>query len=182
MIIILGKTSSGKDRTVNELVSNHGFKKLTTYTTRPIRKGEKEGVTYHYINTEDFLQKVEEGFFAEWKDYKTKDGLWYYGTALEDLEKSDNSTVIILTPEGYKDIANKLSTKPIAIYIYANNETIKKRLVKRGDNEVEAKRRLEHDNEDFKCVEQMVDKIIYNNEGTNIDDVVNKILEFVRSK
>ena len=67
----------------------------------------------------------------------------------------------------------------MAIYIYANNSTIKKRLKKRGDDEKEAQRRIDEDNIDFKGVENMVDKIVYNNNGTYIDDVVNKILKYV---
>ena len=137
-----------------------------------MRKGEKQDVTYHFISEEDFKQKINEGFFAEWKSYITVDGVWYYGTALEDLENADDKSVIILTPDGYRDVANKLSKKPISIYIYANNATIKKRLLKRGDDKNEAQRRLEHDNEDFKGIENEVDRIVYNNDGIDIDDVV----------
>ena len=69
-----------------------------------------------------------------------------------------------------------------SIILYANNETLKKRLEKRGDDKGEAERRLKHDNEDFKGAEYLADKIVYNNDGTNINDVVNKILEFIGAK
>ena len=182
MIIIIGKTASGKDTIVNKLISLYGLKKVITYTTRSQRKGEKQDVTYHFISEEDFKQKINEGFFAEWKSYITVDGVWYYGTALEDLKNGEYNSVIILTPDGYRDVVNKLSKKPIAIYIYANNTTIKKRLLKRGDDKNEAQRRLEHDNEDFKGIENEVDKIVYNNDGTDIDEVIKKILDFMEDK
>lgn len=180
MVIILGKTCSGKDTIVNNLIDLHGFKKIVTSTTRPMRKGEKQDVTYHFISEEDFKQKINEEFFAEWKSYITADGVWYYGTALEDLKNGEYNSVIILTPDGYRDVVNKLSKKPIAIYIYANNATIKKRLLKRGDDKNEAQRRLEHDNEDFKGIENEVDRIVYNNDGEEIENVINKILQIVR--
>lgn len=180
MLCIIGKTASGKDTTVNELITKHNFKKLITYTTRPMRKGEKQNITYHFIPEEDFKQKIEDGFFAEWKTYETVEGTWYYGTSLEDLEKADDNTVIILTPNGYRDVIKKLSKKPIAVYIYANNSTIKKRLSARGDNPKEAERRIKHDNEDFKGVEYEVNKIFYNNEGTDIEVVINKILNLIK--
>lgn len=182
ILIICGKTCSGKDKTVNELVSKYGFKKVITYTTRPMRKGEKQDVTYHYISEEEFKQKIEDGFFAEWKSYDTEFGTWYYGSALEDLENADDKSVIILTPEGYRDVVEKLSNKPTAIYIYSNNATLKKRLLKRGDDKNEAQRRLEHDNEDFKGIENEVDKIVYNNFDYDINEVVQKILDFVEVK
>lgn len=181
ILILIGKTSSGKTLIKEKLIEK-GFAGITTYTSRPMRKGEKQDVTYHFISDKDFKQKINEGFFAEWKSYITADGVWYYGTALEDLKNGEYNSVIILTPDGYRDVVNKLSKNPIAIYIYANNTTIKKRLLKRGDNPNEAQRRLDHDNEDFKGIENEVDRIIYNNDGTNINEVVQKILDFVEDK
>lgn len=180
--VIVGKTASGKTTIVDRLVSLHDFSKIITYTSRPIRKGEKQDVDYHFISEEYFKHLIDNDFFAEWKSYDTTEGTWYYGTALEDLENNTDNSVIILTPDGYRDVCKKLAKKPMCIYIYANNSTIKKRLVLRGDNENEANRRLAHDNADFKGFEYETDKIIYNNEGTNIDDVVNKVLEFIEEK
>lgn len=178
MIVLIGKTASGKTLIREELI-RRGYSGIITYTSRPVRKGEKQDVTYHFISEEEFKQKIDNNFFAEYNTYDTVFGKWYYGSALEDLENADDKSVIILTPDGYRDVVDKLSKKPISIYIYANNSTIKKRLKKRGDNKDEAQRRIEHDNEDFKDVENMVDKIVYNNDGTNINDVVDKILKYV---
>ena len=179
MVIIMGKTSCGKDTVVNELITKHGFRKLVTYTTRPMRDGEVQDITYHFITEDDFKQKIREDFFAEYKSYDTEFGIWYYGVALEDVENADDKTVIILTPDGYRDVIKKVKNKPKSIYIYANNSTIKERLINRGDDPKEAQRRLEHDSIDFKGVETEVDKIVYNNKGSNINDVVNKILKYL---
>ena len=179
MLVIIAKTASGKDTIVNELISKHGFRKCVTYTTRPMRDGEKQDITYHFITEDDFKQKIREDFFAEYKSYDTEFGIWYYGVALEDVENADDKTVIILTPDGYRDVIKKAKNKPKSIYIYANNSTIKERLINRGDDPKEAQRRLEHDNIDFKDVETEVDKIVYNNKGSNINDVVNKILKYL---
>ena len=179
-IVICGKTCSGKDTIVKRLVSNHNFNRIITYTSRPIRNGEKQDVDYHFISEEYFKHCIENGHFAEWKSYETVEGTWYYGTSIKDLEEADDDTVVILTPDGYRDVVNKLNKKPKCIYIYANNETIKKRLIRRGDDEREAYRRLEHDNEDFKEFEYEADKIFYNNDETDINKVVERILNFVR--
>ena len=179
MVVIIAKTASGKDTIVNELITKHGFYKCITYTTRPMRDGELQDITYHFISEDDFKQKIREDFFAEYKSYNTEFGVWYYGVALEDIEKADEKTVIILTPDSYRDIIKKVKNKPKSIYIYANNSTIKERLVNRGDDPKEAQRRLEHDNLDFKGIETEVDKIVYNNKGSNINDVVNKILKYL---
>ena len=176
IIVLAGKSASGKNFVARKL-EEHGYKTIVTYTTRPKRKGEKQDITYHFISEDDFKQKINDNFFAEWKTYKTEFGLWYYGTALEDLENANNNSVIILTPAGYRDIIKKISKKPISILIDADNTTLQKRLKKRGDNPKEAERRLIHDNEDFKGIENEVDYIIHNNEGTNINDVIKRILD-----
>ena len=160
MVIIMGKTSCGKDTVVNELISKHGLRKLVTYSTRPMRDGEKQDITYHFITEDDFKQKIRENFFAEYKSYDTEFGIWYYGVALEDVENADDKTVIILTPDGYRDVIKKVKNKPKSIYIYANNSTIKERLINRGDESKEEQRRLEQDNIDFKGVETEDDKIV----------------------
>ena len=179
MIVLIGKSCSGKDRISKELIKNHGYKSIVRYTTRPIRKGEKQGITYHYISEDEFRQKIKDGFFAEWKTYNTEFGFWYYGTALEDLDNADKKSVIILPPDRYDEVKENIHNNLTTIYVYANNTTIKKRLMLRGDDKNEAQRRLEHDNEDFKGAEMLADKIVYNNDGTDINDVVDKILEFV---
>ena len=179
MVTIIGKTCSGKNRIVNDLINNYGFNQIVTYTTRSPRNGEVNGETYHFVNTDDFMQKMKSGFFAEWKAYTTTEGVWYYGTAMEDLEKADDKTVVILTPDGYRDIKDKVNCKVVSIYLYANNTTIKKRLMARGDDPKEAERRVLHDNEDFKGIENEVDRIVYNNESDTIDGAVQKILKYV---
>lgn len=154
---------------------DYGFEKIVTYTTRPMRKNETQDVTYHFISEDDFKKKIEEKFFTEYKTYNTANGVWYYGSKLTD---SNEKSVVILTPSGYKDyIASEGNKNDVSIYIYANNNTIRTRLKKRGDKKEEAERRILADNEDFKDTISIVDRIVYNNEGANIDDVVKKVYE-----
>ena len=182
IIVLTGKSASGKNFVAKKL-KEHGYETIVTYTTRPKRKGEKQDITYHFISDEEFNQKIDEGFFAEWKSYITNEGVWYYGSSLEDIENADNKSVIILTPQGYRDIKEKLPDKNIAcIYLYENIDTMKKRLSKRGDDPKEVERRIKSDLEDFKNFESEADKIVYNNFDADIDEVIKKILDFVEEK
>lgn len=183
MIILLGKTASGKDTVLNRLVKEHGYKKIVTYTTRPKREREIQDVTYHFIGEDEFKEKIESGFFLEYKEYRSAHGTWYYGSAKEDYEKSDEKTVIILTPDGYRDFLREYPNMDhTSIYLYSNNKTLENRLIKRGDDPKEAKRRLDSDNKDFKGVQGLVHKIVYNNENDSLDEVINKILKYVTKK
>lgn len=174
IVVILGKSCSGKNTVVNKLVKEHNFKEIVPYTTRPIREKEIPDITYHYISEEEFVYKIEEGFFAEWTKYETNSGVWYYGSSKECYEKYDENSVIILNPVTYRKLlSNGHNFK--SIYIYANHETIRKRMMQRKDKE-ESERRLSSDIRDFKGIEQEVDKIVYNNDGTSINNVVDSVI------
>ena len=179
-IIIFGKTASGKSRIVNELVKR-GYKKIVTTTTRPARKSEVDGVDYNFITDEEFKQLINTRYFAEWKKYDTAEGVWYYGSPLDEISRSDNKSIVILTPDGYRDIKDELD-EHISIYIYANNKTIRNRLSKRGGKKEEADRRILHDNKDFKGAEELAGRIFYNNDGKNIDDLVGEIFEYLKTR
>ena len=175
ILVICGKTASGKNLVRDILVEKYNYNPIVTYTSRPPRKGEKQDITYHFISTDEFIEKINNGFFAEWKDYATNDGLWYYGTALEDCVNATDNDVIILTPDGVRYL-KKNGVNAIAIYLYSNLNTIKYRLKFRGDDEKEVERRIYSDIKDFKDAEMLADRIVYNNLNDNIDNVVENVL------
>ena len=179
MVILTGKTCSGKNLVRDKLVNEHGFKSLITYTTRPMRPGEIQDVTYHYISKEEFLEKIKSGFFAEWKKYLVNDDVWYYGSAKEDLEKADEKSVIILTPDGVRDI-KKNGIKGTVIYLYANLTTIRARLKNRKDTNDRAEDRIERDLRDFKGAENLANKIVYNNTADKLENIVNNVLSYYK--
>lgn len=163
MIIIVGKSGSGKDSVVKKLTNFYDYKKIVTWTTRPMRPKEIQDVTYHFTDEETFEEKIEEGFFAEWKKYESIEGTWYYGTALLDLTTFNEDKIIILTPDGYQEIKDIIGKDTLTVYLKSKNRILKSRLKKRGDNPKEIKRRLKHDKKDFKGIEKEVDVVIENN-------------------
>ena len=175
ILVICGKTASGKNLVRDILVEKYNYNPIVTYTSRPPRKGEKQDITYHFISTDEFIKKINNGFFAEWKDYVTNDGIWYYGTALDDCMNASDKDVIILTPDGVRDLKNN-DVNLIAVYLYSNLKTIRHRLEFRGDDLKEVERRISSDIKDFKDAEMLADRIVYNNLNDNIDNVVENVL------
>lgn len=91
---IMGKSSTGKDTIFKSLQKEKelNLKTIVLYTTRPIRAGEKEGETYHFINESQMKQIEEEGRVIEKRSYDTVHGTWYYLTIADaqiDLESQD---------------------------------------------------------------------------------------------
>lgn len=180
MIVLIGKTCSGKTTIANELMKS-GFYKVITTTSRDIRENETQDIDYYFVSNDKFIEKIRNNEFVEWKSYNTVNGVWYYGITYENLQQTDDRSVLIITPRGLKELLDK-GYNITSIYIYANNDTIKKRLIDRGDSKDEAERRLLSDNEEFKHAEELVDRIFYNNSTDNISDVVNKIIEYISNR
>ena len=178
MIILVGKTASGKSTIYNELI-NMGMQGVISYTTRPIRTGEVNGIDYHFISEDEFLKLKRSGYFFETTSYNVATGeTWYYGSAIQDLS---NDKVMIVNPEGLKQIRKIDSLNPIAFYIMACEETIWNRLRQRGDNASEARRRLNADDEDFKDILEHVDFCLKNDLGLT-PKVMAELIHYIYSK
>ena len=180
-MILIGKTASGKSSIAKILEMKHGFHRIVTTTSRPMRDGETQNIDYHFISEEEFLDKIENDYFIEYKSYDTSSGIWYYGTSYKSLDtiEDDKNYVIILTPDGYKELISKATITHKSIYLYSSYSTIMKRLNKRKDFNDSPQRRIDDDNLKFKGVEFIVDKIVYNNEGEDINKVAEKILKIL---
>ena len=162
MIALIAPTACGKDTIKKELVKL-GYDSVVTTTTRPMRDGEVQDISYHFIDKSQFRRFKEQGFFAETTSYNTVHGTWYYGTQLKDLENNENK-VIILNPDGIKSISEKIDmSKWLVVHITCPENIMKVRLHKRGDNIDEVARRIEADRKDFRNINRFVDVEIENN-------------------
>lgn len=174
MLLLCGKSCAGKDTIQRELIKM-GMKSIVSYTTRPPRQHETEGVEYHFITKEEFFEKEAEGFFAETTCYNVSSGeRWYYGSAINDLS---NDKVIIANPHRLKQLRKIKHLSPISFYITAAEETIWNRLRERGDNAAEARRRLNADDEDFMDIINSVDFSFSNDLGLSPKALAEIILE-----
>jgi guanylate kinase len=112
VILLVGESGSGKTATERAL-ERKGFKRIISYTTRPMREGEEDGVSYYFTEPMTFLELVDAGFFAEWVKYNGN----YYGTAKMDCV---DDRVIVVEPEGLKQLQENIELKTISFYLKAS--------------------------------------------------------------
>ena len=165
MIVLIGKSCSGKD-SVAKILCSMGYSRVATCTTRPMRTGEIDGVDYYFISQSEFMNMIEKGDFAEYREYETEKGLWLYGSRINDY-KYATEKVIILTPEGLVNIRKKYPNLPIiAIYLAVPNKELKRRMMSRanisGEDIKEVKRRYKADKKDFRHIKKYVDYVVNN--------------------
>ncbi len=106
LFIFMGKSAVGKDTLFAKTLERHPeLKTVVTYTTRPIREGEKDGDEYHFTDEENKKKMEAAGMVIETRCYLTVKGPWYYFTAEdEEMKNSTEPYAMITTLEGYNKI------------------------------------------------------------------------------
>lgn len=152
LTIYVGKSGSGKDTFLKKQVKK-GIKPIVSYTTRPMRSGEVDGVDYHFISNEEFNLMIANDKFLEYRVYNTlvngNPDKWYYGSPIIDIE--NDNYVIVLDLTGAKDFIKYYGGENINIvYMCVNDKEREKRARQRGSfNQTEWDRRLVDDNKKF---------------------------------
>ena len=100
---IMGKSSSGKDTIYKKIREKlPQLKRITPYTTRPIREGETDGVEYFFVDEERLNELKEKERVIEVRSYNTKCGIWTYFTADDgQIELWQYDYLVIGTIESY---------------------------------------------------------------------------------
>ena len=170
MIIIIGCAGSGKSTIEKELVKD-GYKKIVSYTSRPIRANECDHCDYHFLSEDEFKKKYNEGFFAEHTVYNG----WYYGVAKEDCH---NDSLVVVEPYGFRQLKSKPELKVTSFFINVPERVRLKRMVDRGDNLMEVFRRIFSDQGVFQGIEDEVNYVIGNDRP--LEETIDEILLVLR--
>ncbi|MGB6009766.1 MAG: guanylate kinase [Desulfobacterales bacterium] len=115
-----------------------------SYTTRSPRKGEQDGVDYHFISKEAFKKDIKTGRWSEWAEVYGN----YYGTSAEFIEKGLSSGRDILLDIDVQGTIQILKHHPDSVTIFVlppSMDALRQRLEMRGtESETVLKLRLEN--------------------------------------
>lgn len=133
LIIISGTTCAGKGTVIKKLLERNKNMVLSlSYTSRPIRKGEVDGIDYKFISHEEFERKIKNGDFLEYAKVRYGE---YFGTPKENIEnllEAGKDVILEIDVQGAKQIKEKLP-ETILIFIMAPSmEEVKRRIKARG--------------------------------------------------
>ena len=187
IIALLGASGSGKSTLENELANKYGYEKIVSHTTRKQRVGEVNGKDYHFIDNETFMEELERGLFAEYEEYSQNR---FYGTLKSDYTSVNNNKVVVLTPNGFRQLKHNCKNNDIfTVLVEANLGTRMKRYIDRCgvnkfnfDDKNEIAARVERDFGAFLGVKDEVDMVVYNDEGVNISDLAKEIVDFAEKE
>jgi guanylate kinase len=131
LFVISAPSGAGKTSLCKEIIDFFpDLRHSVSFTTRPQRRGEEEGVDYHFVSADVFAAMVADGAFAEWAQVHGN----RYGTAIQTLQdaslsgidvlldidcqgaaqlkKNDQSGVFIfILPPGYEELRRRLRSR-----------------------------------------------------------------------
>jgi guanylate kinase len=114
-----------------------------SYTSRPARIGEQDGVDYNFITRQQFEDMVREGQFLEWADVFGN----YYGTAAADTDAllaHGEDVVLVIDVQGARQVRSR-GIETIGIFVLPPSAAVlEQRLRGRSkDSEEQIGRRLQ---------------------------------------
>lgn len=158
LFLIMGKSASGKDTLYKDITQRFAdcLGTVVPYTTRPQRKGETEGVEYHFITEGQMSRMKRDGKVIESRCYQTVYGPWYYLTVDDgQIDLSKRSSILIVTPAAYEKLRDYFGAEHvIPLYIETDDGVRLERALKRERAQAEPKyeemcRRFLADAKDF---------------------------------
>lgn len=180
MILLVGPSGSGTTHLESLLVTQKNMTRTISYTTRPLRKNEEEGVHYHTLSAEHFIEKAAQDFFAEAVNYQGN----HYGTAADDCLPHN---VVVVERNGHNQLKEYCAERNIicrSIFIETSEENRRARMLAEGRPVDKVTERIQKDKISFAGVEQCTDYIV-NNDGDAMDaleEIWNTISEFVEQQ
>ncbi len=131
-IVLSAPSGTGKTTLAHLLVNSMDKLALSvSYTTRPMRGSEQEGVNYHFVAEERFLNMIAKNQFLEWA--KVHDH--YYGSSAkwtaETLESGLN-VLFDIDVQGGLQIKNHYNDAVTIFITPPSFEELEKRLLRRG--------------------------------------------------
>lgn len=144
LFIVSAPSGTGKTTLVERLVQVvPNLRMSRSYTSRPARPGEHDGVDYNFISRDRFEALIREGAFLEWADVFGN----YYGTSVADTEAclaSGEDLVLVIDVQGARKVRSQ-GLDTIDIFVLPPSASVlEQRLRGRSkDSEAQIRKRLE---------------------------------------
>jgi guanylate kinase len=145
LFLISGPSGSGKTTILRTLMSfddnsSHGcpLAEIVSFTTRPIRPGEVDGIDYHFITVDEFHRLHASDSLIEWSQY----GDNFYGVQRSELDKLAVSPCYFICDVNGMRQFRHLYDRTVSIFIYTDIDSAAVNLVGRGESEGFINRRI----------------------------------------
>lgn len=188
---LIGKSSCGKDTLYKRILSeeNLPLKTLVSYTTRPIRSGETNGVEYYFLSEDELAILEQEDKIIELRAYHTIHGIWKYFTVNDhQIDLAKNDYLVIGTLESFQKLQEYFGNDHLVpLYIEVDSGERLQRALTRERLQQEPKyaelcRRFLADESDFspeKLAQAGITDIFHNDD---LDECLSELISYIRKR
>lgn len=180
LVVFSGPSGVGKGTVRKKFFEKMGDKLYysISMTTRGIREGEQDGVDYHFVTKEHFLDEIQNDNVLEYNEYVGN----FYGTPKDIVfEKINKGIDVVLEIEvnGAKMIKEKVPNC-VSIFIAPPSfEALKERLIGRNTEPAEVIEKRLFKAEDEISSANQYDYIVINED---VDDAANEVISIIESE
>lgn len=145
LFVVSAPSGAGKTTLCREIFDKFpDLRQSVSFTTRPKRPGERDGVDYHFVDIDTFQQMINAGDLVEWAEVHGN----LYGTALSTLKDAAAQGADLLLEidcQGARQVRNAIDDAVLVYVLPPNFEELERRLRGREtDSDEVIKRRLEN--------------------------------------
>jgi guanylate kinase len=175
MVVISGPSGCGKSTICKRLFEDPRYVFSVSATTRTIREGERDGLDYHFLTTQQFGEHIERGDFIEHAEVHGN----LYGTLRAPIEKVLAEGKIYVLEI---DVQGALQLKSLGVpglYLFIappSFEELRRRLVDRKTETPEALERRLHKAEDEYRERFRYDEVVVNDD---LDEAVAEVRRLI---
>lgn len=150
VFIITGPSGVGKSTIIKLLLNSLPDVHFSvSYTTRPPRPNEENGVDYYFVDREEFESMIKKDKFLEWAEVHD----FLYGTSFTEVEKAfgeGKDLILDVNIQGANAIKRKITDAVTVFVLPPSWEALKERLSFRENNKEVTEKRLKRSKEELK--------------------------------
>lgn len=182
LFIVSAPSGAGKTTLVERLVEQVPRLRMSrSYTSRPIRQGEIDGVDYNFVTRERFEAMVAAGEFLEWANVFGN----LYGTCAADTQRmlaEGDDVMLVIDVQGARQVRRRGVRATTVFVMPPSNEILGQRLRGRSkDSEAAIQRRLQVARDEVASFSEY-DFIVINDELTGAVDRLRSIVVAERAR
>jgi guanylate kinase len=176
LFVVSAPSGAGKTTVVERLVqTTPGLRMSRSYTSRPARPGEADGVDYHFVSRERFEAMIAGDQFLEWAEIFGN----LYGTSTVDTERALHEgadLVLVIDVQGARQVRRQ-GLPVVSVFVLPPSfDALQQRLRGRSkDSDDQIRRRLDVAREEVNAVEEY-EYVVVNDE---VDACVGRIRAIV---